>query len=96
MEKVLFVLFWALVIYYLFRLFFKYVVPWLIARYVKNLQRRMGEQLNRQTNQYENKSASETDDSVHVDYVPKEKPKTNSDIGEYIDFEDINESNPES
>jgi hypothetical protein len=56
----------------------------------------MGEQFNRQANQYDSNNTAQTDDNVHIDYVPKEKPKANSNIGEYVDFEDINESNPES
>ncbi len=86
MESFLSVIFWVLIIYYAFRLILRYLVPFLLVRFVKRMQSRMpGFEQTQHQPQHEGE--------VKVKYTPKEPAKSDSNIGEYIDFEEINDNN---
>ncbi len=84
--KTLFIFFISLIIVFLlFHLFFRYILPWLLKRWVKLLMKNTVE-----TSNYEYKK---TEGEVNVDYIPSEN-NTKSDFkdsGEYVDFEEIDE-----
>lgn len=69
----------------MFHLFFRYILPWLLKRWIKSLMK------NRQevTNYDEIKKEGE----INVDYIPSENDSRSDfkNSGEYVDFEEIEE-----
>ncbi|MCD4772868.1 MAG: hypothetical protein K8R41_05735 [Bacteroidales bacterium] len=84
MTTLLQIIFIFLLIYYFFRLFGRYIFPWLLKRFMKNIQ-------NKYQQNTENTSAKKKKNGeVNIDHIPKDKKKReDDDFGEYIDFEEI-------
>lgn len=73
-------------LYYLFYLGFRYVFPWLLKRYIRKTQEKFYG--NRTQQSRNNKSKKEGE--VNIDYMPDNgKKKKSSDLGEYVDYEEI-------
>ncbi len=70
---------------FLGRLFFRYVLPWWLRRFMKKKQ----EEFNRQYYSQQNPS-SEDGTYIHKD---KSDGQVNPDVGEYIDYEEIDDNN---
>lgn len=85
MEKFFMIVFWIIFGFYLLRLVFRYLVPWLLARFIRKVAGNMQQQANQYT-------APKPEGTVYVNTEQAEKPKIDPEIGEYIDFEDIKES----
>jgi len=85
MEFLLWVILFFIIIYYGFKLFFRYALPWLLKRFVQQQQ----EKYNRQ--QGYNSDNQEGDVTVKNKASKREKKDTG--FGEYVDFEDINDNN---
>ena len=66
------------------RLFFRYVLPWWLKRFVDKQQRKFNQQYYNQNPRNEGET-----------YIRKEpeEGKVNPDVGEYIDFEEIDDNN---
>jgi len=86
MESILIFILWAFVIYYTLRLILRFLVPFLLARFVKRMQNKMSG-FDQQGN------PPQEEGKVNVKYTPKEATKSTADIGEYVDFEEINDKN---
>ncbi|NOU47417.1 MAG: hypothetical protein HOO86_10185 [Bacteroidales bacterium] len=86
METILSIIFWTLVIYYSLRLILRYLVPFLLARFVKRMQNKM-------SGFDQTVNTPQQEGEVKVNFTPKEQTKSKSGIGEYIDFEEINDNN---
>ncbi len=86
MEKFLTIIFWIIFTVYVFRLAFRYLFPWLIARYVKKMANRMQQQA------YQGQNNQSQDEKVKVSYIREDEPKIDPNIGEYIDFEDLKDN----
>ena len=84
METFLSVIFWIIFIYYLIRIILRYLVPFLLVRFFKKMESRMGAS----QSQYDTTSR---EGEIKVNYEPGNNPKVSSDIGEYVDFEEIKE-----
>ena len=84
-------LFWVIlffvIIYYGFKLFFRYGLPWILSRFVQKQQ----EKYNR--NQGFNPDKQEGD--VTVKNNASKQEKNDAGFGEYVDFEDIKDNNEE-
>lgn len=74
-----------IIIYYLFRLFARYVLPY-IARYF--IRKTVKAQQNRQP------QANRKPGEIHVDYRPDKKTRADN-LGEYVDYEEIKEDQTE-
>lgn len=73
-------------LYYLFYLGFRYVFPWLLKRYIRKTQEKFYGKSSQQGKSKKQKKEGE----VNIDYVPEdEKKKKDSDLGEYVDYEEI-------
>jgi len=84
MNTLLKIIFIFILIYYFFRLFGKYIFPWLLKRFMKNAQKNYKQ--NVENNYAKKKNAGD----VNIDHIPKTKEKKDdNDFGEYVDFEDI-------
>lgn len=88
MEQFLMVIFWIIISIYLLRLAFRFLFPWLIRRFMQKMMGKMGQQP--PATPYA-RNRNEGDIIVKTDM--DDKPKIDSDIGEYIDFEDIKDQN---
>ena len=73
-----FILFW-----YALKLFVRYVLPWLIQRFVKKQQARYED--------FQRSAGGNQQDEVHIKKGTSKKAKDDKDFGEYVDFEDIEE-----
>ncbi|MEN8765903.1 MAG: DUF4834 domain-containing protein [Wenyingzhuangia sp.] len=67
-----------LTVYYIFKLFVKYVVPVLLVNYV---QKKTGQQVKKEPSQKEG--------TVTIDKKPKSGHSTDSNVGEYVDYEEV-------
>ncbi len=74
-------------IYYTLRVVFRYVFPWLLAKYVQHIQKNMYSA--------QNPSSGNRRPPGQVTVEPnRETPKAfSSEDGEYVDFEEIKEKN---
>ncbi len=85
MEEFLLFVFWVILVFYLFKLFFRYGLPWLLSRYIKKMQQKMHAQ---QQPKQETKEGE-----VKVKMPGQDHPRVDPNIGEYVDFEEIKENN---
>lgn len=74
-----------MLLWYGFKIFLRYGLPWLIARFMKNQQAKFNQQSN-----YQNTSQKREGD-VHIKTDKSQKSKDDSGFGEYVDYEDIQE-----
>lgn len=84
MTKFIIFIFWLIIIYYAFRLLIRYAFPFLIRYFLKRSQK----------NYYENhQKSNKKEGEINIDYVPpKNKKDKKNNFGEYIDYEEINNS----
>lgn len=77
------VIFILILTYYLFKLVGRYLLPWLLKRFMKNVQNKYSQNAGNTNNQ------SKKEGEVNIKYSPKDKKNKDEDIGEYVDFEDL-------
>jgi len=68
------------IVYYLIRLFFRYVLPW-VARYFIHRSQKNFEEQYRQRRKKED---------ININYTPNQKKKKD-ELGEYIDYEEVDD-----
>ncbi|PLX08241.1 MAG: DUF4834 domain-containing protein [Marinilabiliales bacterium] len=74
-----------LIFYLLAVLLFRYVITWLLKRWVRNAARKINPDFDKQEKQ-KNKKAGD----VSIDFIPeKDEESDNDDGGEYVDYEEI-------
>ena len=91
MEALLNFIFIIIVIYLVFRLLGRYVLPYLVKRYVNKAKKNFYEkqQANRD-NDYDKSKEGE----VNIKYKKNQKSKSSKDeLGDYIDFEEVEDDN---
>ncbi|WP_369047579.1 DUF4834 family protein [Tenacibaculum sp. UWU-22] len=72
-----------LLIYYVFKYLTRLFAPFLMKKMVDNMQERATQQYG-----YKQESAVKEGETI-IDKKPKQASKTNDDLGEYVDFEEI-------
>jgi len=84
MELLLKIIFFLFLLSFLSKLFFRYVLPWWLSRFVKKQQKKYEQQF------YDNGRVYE-DDEIRI---KKEagNSEVNPDVGEYIDFEEVDDN----
>ncbi len=80
-------LFIILVIYYVLRLFTRYVVPFFAKRYINKMQKDLYNQQYQQGNHHKKKR--EGDVIINGQQQRSNKKDSNKDIGEYVDYEEV-------
>lgn len=85
MEKFLLIIFWLILGLYLFRLAFRYLIPWFVARYIKKMTERMQQN-------HGNAKKNDENDGLNINYHQKKEPIIDPEIGEYVDFEEIKDN----
>jgi len=73
------------IVYYGFKLVARYVVPWVITRFIKKQQ----EKFNNMNGFPDTNPNATNGGEVHVVTKQKNKTKGDDNFGEYVDFEDV-------
>ena len=82
MEVLLGIILFFVLLYYGFKLFLRYGMPWLLTRLMKNQQAKY----NRQQGFSE---SEKREGDIRLKTDKSKKPKDDSGFGEYVDFEDV-------
>lgn len=78
-------LFWFFLISYFLKLLGRYVLPYLLKRFLKKKQTEFTQQFSQR------KSPVEKEGEVSIKTKPKKSKSNTSKLGEYIDFEEVDE-----
>jgi len=81
MDVLLGILLFFVLIYYAFKLFLRYGLPWLLARFFKKQQDKFNQQ---QTN-----SKNREEGEVRISNSTSKKTKDDKTFGEYVEYEDL-------
>jgi hypothetical protein len=86
-------LIWVILIYFVLLLIWRYVLPFLLKRYM----RRMQQKFSRYTDEKFENEEKKQDGEVRIEHVPDEIKKESSPVDEddYVDFEEIKENKPD-
>ena len=84
MEALLRLIFIVIIIYYGFRLFFRYAMPWLLARFMRKQQEKYSNMAGFGKQQPNSKSGD-----VNFKEASGNKNNNDKDFGEYVDFEEV-------
>ena len=85
MTGFLYILFWFFLISYILRILGRYILPILLKRYIKKKQSQFNQQFNQQD------SPAEKEGEVSIKTKPKKSKTDTNDIGEYVDFEEVDD-----
>lgn len=81
MDILLGIILFFILFYYGFKLFLKYVLPWLITRFVRKQQSRFYKQ--------QGGAEEKKEGEVRIKKNMKRKPKDDKGFGEYVDYEEL-------
>jgi|FLOH01.1.fsa_nt_gi hypothetical protein len=84
-EALLRFLFVVVIIYYGFKLIFRYIVPWVIKRVIKKHSDNFNQMNGFSNSDFEKKKEGE----VNIKSRNINNPDQDKDFGEYVDFEDV-------
>ena len=70
-----------IIVYYLFRLFARYVMPWIARYFIQRSMKGFEQQRQKQ---------SRKNGEINIDYSPGKKGSLDN-LGEYVDYEEIDE-----
>ena len=86
LEFLFWIIFIFVVIGYVFKLFLRYGLPWLITRFMNKQQNKYSNSFD--PSNFNNQKTAEGE--VNINSGKKKKPEENKDdFGEYVDFEDV-------
>ena len=74
------------IIYYTFKFIGRYIMPLFLKKMVDNVEKKMRDQ---QENQYKNEQGKVGE--TIIDKKPQKAKESNKEVGDYIDYEDLNE-----
>jgi hypothetical protein len=72
-----------LLIYYGFKMISRYILPFFLKRFIKNVQNRANQQ--QQNQQQPDMKVGET----VIDKKPQDTNQSNNSVGEYVDYEEV-------
>ena len=78
-------LFWFFLISYILRILGRYILPILLRRYIKKKQSQFNQQFNQQN------SPVDEEGEVSIKTKPKKSKTDTNDMGEYVDFEEVDD-----
>lgn len=76
---------WILIIYFAVKIISRLLTPFLVRYAAKKMEQRFGNQFNN-TQQYQTR---QKEGETVVDKIPQQQKSSNKDVGEYVDFEEI-------
>lgn len=71
------------IIYFVIRVFSRYILPMLVEKGVKGMQQKMYEQ------QRQKQQSNKHEGEVTIEYNDKNKKNRNQNEGDYVDFEEV-------
>ncbi|RPE00050.1 DUF4834 family protein [Aureibaculum marinum] len=74
-----------LAIYYALKIIGRYIFPIFMKKMMQNVEKKFNEQQGRTTSQNQNVKEGET----IIDKAPNTHSKSNNDVGEYVDYEEV-------
>lgn len=76
-----------IVLYLLGYIFLKFILPWMLKRFVRKMAKKMNIPYEEKTN----RSSKQKPGEINIDYVPENKPSDENNLsdGEYVDYEEI-------
>lgn len=74
-----------LAIYYALKIIGRYIFPIFMKKMMQNVEKKFSEQQGRTTSQNQNVKEGET----IIDRTPNTRSKSNNDVGEYVDYEEV-------
>jgi hypothetical protein len=77
----------VVIVYYGFKLVARYVMPWVITRFIKKQQ----EKFNNMNGAPNSNHNEKNDGEVHIKTKQSKKHKNDNRFGEYVDFEDVDD-----
>ena len=80
-------IFWFFVSYYLLKILIRLLAPILLRRFASKMQDRFSQRFHQQHRNYDNKEEGK----VTLEKVNKSNRKKSENIGEYVDFEELDE-----
>lgn len=83
MDVLLGIILFFILFYYIFKLFLRYALPWLLARFMHKQQNKFYQQQGFQSENQEGEVKIKRDKS--------KKAKDDSSFGEYVDYEDVDD-----
>ncbi len=87
MEALLRFIFVVVLVYYGFKLVARYVMPWVITRFIKKQQEKFNSM-----NGFPNANHNSTNEGeVHIKTKKSNSAKNDDGFGEYVDFEDVDD-----
>jgi len=87
MEKFLMIIFWIIFTIYVLRLAFRFLLPWLLGRFIRKVAGNMQQQ-----SPFQQQTYQKNEGEMYVKTDTTDKPKIDPEVGEYIDFEEIKET----
>lgn len=86
-------LLFVIILYLVFRLLGRYVLPWLVKRYVRNVQKKYYRDNPHMDPRSRKKGKQKKEGNIHIKRSGKKDDSRNDDsgLGEYVDYEDIND-----
>ncbi len=72
-------------IYYIFKLIAKFVLPLFLKKMMQKVEKKFNEQQHQSSSNQTHAKEGET----IVDKAPNTKAKSSKDVGEYVDYEDV-------
>ena len=75
------------IIYYAFKFFSRFIAPIFLKKVMKNVEKKMREQ---QQYQQPNDGKAKVGETV-IEKKPTNTKQSNNDVGDYVDYEDVNE-----
>ena len=78
-----------MLVYYAFKFFSRYIAPIFLKKVIDNVEKKYKEQQHQQQNQRpdENVKVGET----IIDKKPSKVKESNKDVGDYVDYEELND-----
>ena len=80
-------LFWFFIISYLFKMIGRYLLPFVLKKYIRKQQSKFNKGFGYR------KDNVEKEGKVTIKTKPKKPKSSSSDMGEYVDFEEIDDKN---
>lgn len=81
-------LLWILLFYFAFKILARLLAPFLVKLAAKKMEQRFGQQFGGFQNQTQQQPKHKEGETV-IDKVPNRKKTSSNDVGEYIDFEEV-------
>ena len=76
---------YILIIYFVVKIISRLLTPFLVRYAAKKMEQRFGNQFN---NEQQHQTRQKEGETV-VDKIPQQQKSSNKDVGEYVDFEEI-------